>query len=133
MAQNLLRNERGTTLIQALGAVVILTAIVLSFVGIAQFTAASNKDTDNRNKALFIAEEMINNYRSGTTYVIGTETPTSEAGFNYIINRVALPAANTSITLPAIASRYQVSLQALIRSGTSTSPNLVSVTVSWGG
>lgn len=125
MAQHVLRNERGTTLIQVLGAVIILTMIILSFVGISQYTTASNSNTDKRDKALFIAEEIVNNLRAGVT-----PTATFE-GYSYKIEDLTL-ASNIQVTaISGTPARNQLTLTSVILvSGT---PKLHAVTVSWGG
>lgn len=140
MAQHVLRNERGTTLIQVLGAVVILTMIILSFVGISQFTTASNRDTDKRDQALFIAEEIVNNLRAGvTTYDLsGTEKPSTDAGFKYRIDTVTMLSAgdvtiNPFLSKP-VSSRYHVTLQAIMKNSVANQPpQLLLVTVLWEG
>ncbi|CAH1202541.1 hypothetical protein PAECIP111893_01826 [Paenibacillus plantiphilus] len=134
MAQHILRNERGTTLIQVLGAVIILTMIILSFVGISQYTTASNRDTDKRDKALFIAEEIVNNLRAGvTTYDLsGTETETTTSGFKYRIKTETLSTGVTDIEpfkATPITTRNQLTLT-FVTGGT---PELYAVTVIWGG
>lgn len=137
MAQHILRNERGTTLIQVLGAVIILTMIILSFVGISQYTTASNRDTDKRDRALFIAEEIVNNLRAGvTTYVLsGTETAIPTSDFKYRIKTETLSADVTDIEPykdTPITTRNQLTLTSIIF-GTGGTPELYAVTVIWGG
>lgn len=132
MAQHVLRNERGTTLIQVLGAVVILTMIILSFVGISQYTTASNRDTDKRDEALFIAEEIVNNLRAGNTagYAMDGSTAAvpSQPGFKHRIETNSL--ADDPINVATIQGRFQVTLQAVIT--LSEGLKLYSVTVLWG-
>lgn len=140
MTQHILRNERGTTLIQVLGAVVILTMIILSFVGISQYTTASNRDTDRRDEALFIAEEIVNTLRADvTTYDLsGTVKPSTKPGFKYRIDRVTLTSTGDITIKPfltnPISSRYHVTLQAIMKNPAANQPpQLFLVTVLWEG
>ncbi|THF82199.1 type IV pilus modification PilV family protein [Cohnella fermenti] len=129
-----LRNERGTTLIQVLGASVILTAIVLAFVSVSQYTLLSNKDTDHREQALFIAEQIVNELRAGASYPHNTLVA-YDSIYSYRIDQsLALPGGDQTIAADAAAglrARNQLTLQTIVLS--STTPKLLTVNVTWRG
>ncbi|WP_119151603.1 type IV pilus modification PilV family protein [Cohnella faecalis] len=136
-----IRNEQGTTLIQVLGATIILTMIILAFVSLSQFTTASNKDTDRRDQALLIAEQIVNEIRASTTttYTTGNLTPWSDNTYSYKIIKTALTNGNEPslsakiITESGVSVRNQVSVQSIMLDGTGTVPQLLTVNVSWKG
>lgn len=126
-------NNRGLTLVEVLAAVTVLSIIIVVFLTMSQYMAASTQKDDRKIEALQIAENRINQIRSEAVQlkpINHFNLTTTEGGFQ--IYQEETDAANPQFTVTP-TSTSQVSVSAFINmddSG-STVQKLVTVTVAW--
>ncbi|MEW9699786.1 hypothetical protein [Paenibacillus sp. SI8] len=147
MVANIIKNERGQTLITVLGAAILLSIIVLAIAQVMQFSVLANSDTDKRDNAMFIAEQILNADREDIsaghtlTYALsGTGTSTAWPGtsYSYIVQQYNVPGLSVPPTSPSLISQStafadrtkQLTLQSVVLLG--GTPQLLAVTVYWG-
>jgi prepilin-type N-terminal cleavage/methylation domain-containing protein len=140
----LLRNERGLTLLEVLAATVILSLVVLMFLNISTFSIMSNKNDDLRVNALRLAEQKLNEYRS--TYAAAVPdiqnwadlNPALDPASHYGMYVQQSGLQNQTFSTAAFTNRKFVSLQGIIlfRDVSATPatlvPRILTVTVYWG-
>jgi prepilin-type N-terminal cleavage/methylation domain-containing protein len=71
--RNLIRNEQGLTLIEVLGAMAVLSILVMSFVALSQYTGSAVVKADRQSDAMVIAQQKLNELR--TTILATTPMP----------------------------------------------------------
>lgn len=141
----LLRNERGLTLLEVLAATVILSLVVLMFLNISSFSIMSNKNDDLRVNALRLAEQKLNEYRS--TYAAAVPILQNWGDINLDPLDPASPYSvyvqqsgiqNQTFSTTAFTNRKFVSLQGVILFRDASTapatlvPRILTVTVYWG-
>ena len=133
-----LKNQRGLTLIDILGALAVLGIIMTAFITLSQYVTKADVKTERHTRALLLAEKTMQEQRSelenqspipmaGSIYETWSEEP-------FIITIQDLPMGNTTqtdYTVPALDNHYSVQTVILLLNGGMAEPRLLTVTISW--
>lgn len=140
----MIRNERGLTLLEVLAATVILSLVVLMFLNISSFSMMSNKNDDLRVNALHLAEQKLNEYRSTYTTAVpvlqnwADLNPALDPAIPYGVYVQQSSLQNPPFSPAVFTNRKLVSLQSIVlfRDVSTTPatlvPRILTVTVYWG-
>ncbi len=138
----MLRNHRGLTLTEILGAMTILGIVVLLFISVSNYTVVRTSKGDMKYDALVLAENELKQlvFDTNQNYLaVGSQdAKLPETIDRYTVYVDEYPFAGTdrdynpsTPTNPAT----QVSVQAIVNlyNGTTPESTIITVTVSWGG
>jgi Tfp pilus assembly protein PilV len=139
---SMLKNEKGLSLAEVLGATVILGIVIIAFLNISGHMSLSFIRSDHNTEALRLAEETLTNKLNAIATAnripdVGTQGVATTTIDGYEVTIYETELTNTTYDLPPGATQH-VSVQAIvILKSTNPPPPLVSrlitVTVSWGG
>jgi Tfp pilus assembly protein PilE len=143
----MLRNNKGLTLMEILGAMTILGFVVILFISVSDYTVIRTYKNNTKYNALLLAEntlkeiifEVNQSHSSGTPKEIGTydKIPTTSMPFTIHTDETLIDVTDGYQTTTPINKATQVSVQAVVNlkdSGDGNiKPRLLTVTVSWGG
>ncbi len=138
----MLKNDKGLTLIEVLGALLILSIVIITFVGVSQFTNLSFSRNDDRTEAIRLAEKTLSVKKNAiaTAAIVpnsGTQGAVTTIIDNYSVTIYDTALTNSIYALPAGKTSH-VSVQTIVILKSTVSPfadepRLITVTVSWGG
>lgn len=139
------QNEEGLTLIEVLGAMMVLSILVLSFVALSQYTGQSSMKSDRESQALLIAQQKLNEMR---TLIVANETMPSASDPSilsgqlsspdpdYVVSYTTTPVGVTPSLPAAWADMNTVSIQAMVilqGTGDTKVSRVLTVSVAWEG
>ena len=134
-----LQNEHGLTLIELLGAAVILSILILGILTITHYNQTSNYRTQTETDAMYVAERLLHEYRAAVAEAADEMAAwqaldksgvwADDPRFSYATD--AIPLADHDETSEEPIDREQaVSLPGIVL--LDHEPWLVTVTVTWG-
>ncbi|HEY0827405.1 MAG TPA: prepilin-type N-terminal cleavage/methylation domain-containing protein [Bacilli bacterium] len=138
----MLKNDKGLTLIEVLGGLIILSIVIVVFMNISGYTSQSFGKTDKKEAAVRLAENTLAEKRNAIAKAESLPDSGSQGvattvigGYSVTIYDTIL--TNTAYALPA-GTTVHVSVQAIVLLKKTTSPfdkepRLITVTVSWEG
>jgi prepilin-type N-terminal cleavage/methylation domain-containing protein len=141
----MVHNEKGLTLIEVLGAIVILSIVVVAFTNLSSFTMLSSSKTDKKAGAIQLAELTMKTLRDTADTAnanssimniatLAAPSPNIVNGYTITMSETSL-STNPNYTLPV--STNKVSVQDIfIFHDTAANKDvnrLVTITVTWAG
>lgn len=126
----MINNEKGTTLIEALGAMVILSIVVAAFLSVSSYVQSANRGNDRAAEALRIAEEQLNIAKASVMANRPYTPSLAVEGFHVTIQETEWTAPGAYADLPPAGDR-SVTVQSVIRRSSDGRTKLLTCTVSW--